>query len=473
MNLRVARATAAALVSAILPLTVLAQQPQKASGAVLTPTTSSSEAKAAFEGGLADIADFHFARAAKSLDQALQLDPDFGVARVLYSIYAPALTPGQRAAEAKRGMADAANASTPELLFAAAMRKAGVERAALLEAAARLVPDDPYVSFYLASTIVDPRQRAEAFDKVARRFADFAPTYNQLAYTRARELGDFAGGMKAVERYVQLRPDHPNTHDSYAELLQWQGRLTEAEKHYQRALELDAGYMEGHNGLAEVYLLQNDGNRAREQYERVLAGAATPQAELNVRQRLAFTHVNDGNVKAALADLRAVAAEAEQKNFPGVATQAHQNLAIIEAALGDASKVDGHLMKAEALSTASNLTQRGFATVAHAVQGHAAMAESAVQSFVDAANASDASSGLKRSAHALQAMVAAAKGDVEAAIVHADQAKHAGALAKALIAEKLHEQGKRAEARALADQVRGEHQIDLLTLVARQRVKKL
>src|SRR6266540_2436196 len=37
---------------------------------------------------------------------------------------------------------------------------------------------------------------------------------------------------------MELAPDHPNAHDSYAELLQWSGRLTEAQAHYTRAAQL-------------------------------------------------------------------------------------------------------------------------------------------------------------------------------------------------------------------------------------------
>ena len=47
------------------------------------------------------------------------------------------------------------------------------------------------------------------------------------------------------------------------------------------------------------------------------------------------------------------------------------------------------------------------------------------------------------------------------------------ALTKVLIAEAFKKQGKKAEARLLADEVTATHEIDIFTVIAKQRAKKI
>jgi hypothetical protein len=460
----------------LVPAALAAQEQVKASGKLML-TTSSEEARTAFWAGLDDMDNVYFERGATHLQHALELDPKFGLARVIYGAFAPALTADQRKQEIDRGTADAASASTGELLVAMAWRANAPERAqeqkVLFDAAAVLLPAEPHVAYYQANALTEPRARTQAFEQVTSKFPDFAPPHNLLAYARFSDNGDRAGGIAAAEQYAKLAPNHPNSHDTYAELLAWAGRLDEAELHYQKALSLDANYVEAHNGLAEVAMLKGDGAAARTHYAAAIAATAAPQTRLNYRQALAVSFVNDGNIKAAITELGAIAAEAEQAKFNGLAAAAYRNMAVIEAALGNQENVDGHLAKAAGLVSAENVAQLATGATAHALLGHAAAARPLVDRLCELVTPAESTPGAIRNSYAALAVVTAAEKNAEGALAHAKQAASAGALGKVMAAEILKKSGSKAEAQTLKAEVLAQNETDLLTVIAKQRVKKI
>ncbi|HWP36441.1 MAG TPA: hypothetical protein VNL18_02695 [Gemmatimonadales bacterium] len=457
------------------PPRICSQSPPQ-TGGTLSVTTSSPEAKAAFLAGLDDIENIHFQRGAQQLQRALSLDPNLGIARVAYGLFAPGLSNEQRDQEINRGVADAANASTGEMLLALAWRARAPdrlqERRVLLRAAAELMPGDRCLAYYAANAEPDIRQRVRALEEVTRRFPDYGPPYNQIAYARLN-LGDRAGALTAAEQQVKVLPRHPNSHDSYAEILQMSGRLDEATQHYQHAMGLDADYIAAHTGLAEVALLKGDGATARTHYEHAIQKETVPQTRLGYRQAIALTHLNEGNLKAAVAEFTAVAEEAARNSFTGVAAAAYRALAVIEAGLGDKNTPHGHLARAAELGGADAPVQHAFAAVTHALLGHMDPARTAAAKYAEGANAPNAAPALVRNIHSVNGVVAAAEGNTARALEESREAGPAGALAKALVAEALKKGGKGAEAQAMASEVMGYYQVDLFTIIAKQRAKKI
>ncbi|HXV85841.1 MAG TPA: hypothetical protein VD793_04035 [Gemmatimonadales bacterium] len=441
----------------------------------LSATTTSAEARAAFWSGLDDIDNIYFPRAARQLQQALSLDPSFGIARVAYGLFAPGLTTEQRDQEINRGVADAAQASTGELLAAMAWRARGAaqaeERRILFQAAADLLPADPRLSYYAAAAVVDQRARERRLAEVARTFPQYGPTFNQLAYLRWT-LEDGAGALAAAEQQLKVSANVPNAHDSYAEILQFHGRLDEAAPHYQHAMRMDADYIAAHTGLAEIALLKGDGATARTHYGHAIQKDPVPQNKLNYRQAIAVTYVAEGNVKAAVDEYAAVAAEAERNNYTGVATAAHRNLAVLEAGLGDKATPHGHLARAQELG-GDTPTQQVFAALTHAMLGHMTPAKAAAATFAEGGNAPNPTLALRRNIQAVNGVVAAAEGNTAGALESSRQAGQLGALGKALAAEKLKQAGRTAEAQALRQEVMAFPFVDLLTAIAKQRASKV
>jgi tetratricopeptide (TPR) repeat protein len=460
-----------ALASA-LPLT--AQYSAQPAG-TLSVTTGSDEARAAFLAGLDDVENIFFERGAQQLRRALSTDPKLGIARAAYGLFAPGLTAAQRDQEINQGVADAANASTGELLLALAWRARGADRAAerstLFKAAAALLPEDRHLAYYVANSEPSLQERVRQLEAITRRFPDYAPPLNQIAYAK-NTLGDVAGALTAAEQQVKVAPNNPNPHDSYAELLQFAGRLDEAATHYQQAMALDGDYIAAHTGLAEVALLQGDGATARTHYGHAMDKDQVPQNRLNYRQAIAVTHVNEGNLTAAMAGFTAVAEEAEQNRYPAIAAAAHRNLAVLEAALGDKNTPHGHLAKSQEIG-GDVPAQQVFAAVTHALLGHMAPAKAAAARYAEGGAAPNPAPALMRNIHSVNGIVAAAGGGSAAALDESQKAGPAGALAKALAAEGLKKEGKRSEAQALRDEVLAYSQVDLFTVIAKQRAKKI
>ncbi|MBI2073062.1 MAG: hypothetical protein HYT81_08540, partial [Gemmatimonadetes bacterium] len=234
----------------------------------------------------------------------------------------------------------------------------------------------------------------------------------------------------------------------------------------------DGDYIAAHTALAEAAMLKGDGATARTHYGHAIEKETVPQPRLGYRQAIAVTYVNEGNLKTAVAELTAVAEEAERNNFPAVAATAHRNLAVVEAALGDKNTPHAHLAKAAELG-GDTPAQQAFAAVTHALLGHLEPARAAAAKFAEGAAAPNASPALVRNVHSVKGIVAAAEGNATTALEESRLAEQAGALANALAAELLKKGGKRADAQALRSEVMGYYQVDLFTVVAKQRASKI
>jgi tetratricopeptide (TPR) repeat protein len=66
-------------------------------------------------------------------------------------------------------------------------------------------------------------------------------------------LGQYDKAEKAFKKYVELIPDDPNPHDSYAELLMKRGRYDESIASYKKALAVDPGFASARYGIASDY----------------------------------------------------------------------------------------------------------------------------------------------------------------------------------------------------------------------------
>jgi tetratricopeptide (TPR) repeat protein len=469
----VLKATVIGLLSLTAAAALHGQQAPKSSGATLRLSTRSAEARTAFYAGVDAVENLQPQQAERHLQLALASDSALGIARAYYAAFAPAIPADVRAQQLQRAAADAMNATVGELLMVLALRApAGNERRTLLKAAVDAVPEDPHVLYQYAVNLSDVAERIRLLESMNRRFPEFAPAFNLLAYAKARDLGDVPGGLVLVQRYLQLAPTNANAHDSFAELLQWSGRLPEAVEHYNEAIRLNAEFASPHSGRAEVALLQGNGRAARAHYQNALRLTPSMQQRNALRQATATSYIVEGDPKLAMAEMKAAAQEAEAQGQRALAAQAYRNMAVIEAALGTKTLVDVHLQKADALSGANNILQRGFAAAAYALAGDLTAAKPLAAGVTATATASN-SPLLKRQAAALNEIVQYASGEADSARVGATGSGNYGALGKLLLAENYARRGRRAEARVLAREVLTYHEVDIFTLIARRRAQRL
>jgi tetratricopeptide (TPR) repeat protein len=466
------------------------QAEDEAEGKTLEVTSTSEEAKAFFWDALDDAENIFFERAAVQLQQALALDPDFGLARVLHGWATPGLTSDERQSEISRGIAALSEASAGELQTALAMRELSVGNTSAAKSmfvtASEMLPDDPHLAYFAAwvTNISDgPGDGIPALRSVTERFPDNAPAYNILAYT-LWQSGDRDGGLDAVRRYVERAPNHPNSHDSYAELLQWAGRYSSAMAEYERAAELDASYAAAYIGMAEIHQLMGQGRQAREalsqaiQLEVVSEGAvaARPpsvQARLNRMRAQANSYLMDGNRQAGMDLLANVATEAEAADIKSQATLAHQQLALADAVLGRGRYIESHLQNAAEIGGADNPQQYAYAVWAYGSAGQMAPAREALEKLEEATAGNE---NWQTPVHSLRGLLHLQENETTKAMDELEQADPEDVYVKALLAECYKKMGRSHDARSLRDEVLNNRQLNLfspLTPVAYLHAKKL
>ncbi len=457
---------ATALAVAFSPAIALAQQAfESPAAAKLEVTSTSEEASRHFWAGVHDADNIFFTRAATHFEKALELDATFGMARVLHARNAPGLSQADRIAKINKGIAELSEASTGELLTALGMREwtAGnpKEAKALFGTASKMMPGDPHLALYKAfvtGAATNPEMGIAAVRDVTERFPEFAAAWNILGY-QLWQSGDRAGGLAAIKKYAALAPDHPNPHDSYAELLQWTGRYDEAMKHYRRAAELDPSFDQAYMGMAEIAQLTGNGKQARQYLTQASEHAATDGARLHRLRAIAASHLIDGNPKAALAQLESVAAMAEKEGNNNVAALAHQQMAAILAMTGKGKTVEAHLAKAAELGGADNPGQLAYTAMAHASLGHADAATQASEKLAKAAY--DGGQNLKQMSHAVNGMVYLRSNQLDKALAELAQADPSDYMVKAMLASCYKKMGQKAQAMALRDEVLNDRQFSL------------
>ncbi len=435
-------------------LTSAARAQESATAKGLTVHASSPDAVRHFWMGWDDAANVHPAAAARHIQQAMSMDPSFGLAQVQYGFFAPGLSADQREQEIERGMTMLSDASAAEVLLALSWKEwnAGrtVNAAAITRAAAELVPADPYIAGQLVQlgTPGGSPERLAALKKLVAEHPDYAPAYNTLAYA-AWAADDHEGGLKAVRRYVELRPDHANPHDSYAELLQWNGQYEEAAAEYRKAIEADGSYAEAHMGLAELSWLAGKHDQARGHIRDAIAKAPAGVPKFQVQRAMAHTYVIEGKGKEAMAGLAAIGRDAEAAGNKGYAQTIYREMAAVDAMLGKGKDIDAHLAAAAALGGGDAPGQRVWAAVAYA-GGNRSEAGAALDAL-ERADGKDA--GIMNVVRTGRAMVLCAGGKQDQALAALGQP--ADDMGRVVNAECLKKLKRGAEAKQMTSSVLG------------------
>ncbi|MFQ5679841.1 MAG: hypothetical protein ACE5HP_10340 [Gemmatimonadota bacterium] len=434
-------AVAALAAFLFLPVPAAAQEMQFESpdAATLRPTASEEAAVRHFWMALDDAENIFPARAVKHIEQALEIDPGFGLARALHGFSAPGLSAEERQKEIRAGLAAMSEATAAEILLATAWRewRAGNTRVAkkIVATASALAPSDPHLAYahaQLVGAVAGGEKGLEATREVTTKFPDFAPAWNILAY-QLWAADDHEGAFQAVRKYEELVPDHPNSHDSHAELLQWDGKLEEAAAHYERAIELSPDYNVGYVGLAEVRWLQGATKEIYPLLEQAAAHAPTDAGRVNARRALAGTYLMTGDRKRAVVELATVATEAETAGLTALAALAHQQMAVIDA-LGNGKRMEAHLARAAELSGAENPGQQAWTALAYATAGRTAEAQSALEAL-DKTVGSDGNPGLRSTMREVKAILLLRQNQATEAMAELEESTADRPLTRALKAE--------------------------------------
>lgn len=425
----------------------------------LEVTSTSAEAVELFWAGLEDALNITPLRMSERMEEALALDPEFGLARVVNARYSLDMPRDERQAEIERGLASlvASEASTGEFLMALAWRdqmRGEVATSRKLFAAVRdLYPDDPTPAHLYTLMTQRPEGINVAiveFEALTAAFPDFAPAYNILGY-QLWQTGNRAGAVQAISKYLELLPDHPNANDSYAEIMQWAGRYDEAIEYYNRANEIYPIWAWS-VGLAEVHQLMGEGQRAREHLAVALETAPTDGQRIAYQLAMGNSFLLDGDIPAAMGQYEASARDAEAAEMSGRAGWAYAGMAVTDALFGTGSSVESALAKAgEAIGTESSL-YRAASAMAWAAAGDSERAREAAEAL------DEDSEALRREAKALLYMRQNEPLKAEQELAMADPDDD---FIRALLGTCYKETGRQAEAHALRDDVLAKRNLNL------------
>jgi tetratricopeptide (TPR) repeat protein len=350
----------------------LAPLPSGAQADTSLKLTTTAQVNADFRAGVRDYENLSFESAADHFAAVSKADPNFGLGRVMFAATSATLTPAQQRAEMDRGVADAARASTKELILAAAYREQALGNntvaAPLFRAASELMPSDRLVALSGVGFFPGQASQVSALKEYIGRNPDYSPSYNTLAYL-LWPTGDRAGALAAAKRQVELNPNAPNPHDSYAEMLQWSGNYADAANEYRRATQLTPKFPEAYAGLAEVAALQGRYDDARSFLNQAITNAWTPQQKLGYERQIAGTYTLQTS-PALAKQLETIAVDAKAAGDLQTAATAYSQLATVQAAAGNTAASHASIALAKSTSADYPWNVNYFAAMSHALMKH-------------------------------------------------------------------------------------------------------
>ncbi len=271
-NLLIAAVLVAVVVAGVAVFGVSGKRPEW--------TTSSPKALAEFQKGLDATQKLYAADARAGFAKALELDPNFVMAK--YFLWA---TKESAAAglDADKVLDDLKRADMSKLtarerfllqysLAARASKDTATPEKILLEYAAKH-PDDPYALEREANFATGRQDWPEAHRLLAH-LIEVAPNrvtaYNQLGYLEMGQ-GRFAEAQKMFETYRYIAPDQANPHDSLGELYVLLGRYSEARTELEAALRIKPDFCASYEHLVRLALLEGNPDLAERDADRAFA----------------------------------------------------------------------------------------------------------------------------------------------------------------------------------------------------------
>lgn len=398
-------------------------------------TTSSDEARALYEEGLALADNLHGVEANAKFAQAVQADPGFAMA-----YYRLALSSQSAAAFFKAvGQAEEAmeNASEGEKLYIRQLvALAENDQAAQLDAISSLLsmyPKDERTHIALANYQNGQQNFAEAakhYEHATAINPDFASAWNSLGYAR-RSLGDLEGAKKAFARYIEIIPNEANPYDSYAELLMEMGEYDESIANYRKALEYDPHFPSAYAGISINESLKGNADAAQAAAREMMAAARNDAEKRGALFQSVTAHLYAGDFEQAIdvADELYALAE-EQENLSAMGSIA-EYMGDIMTVTGDSAGALEYYELALENRQASNINEANkeqarrthlFKSAIAAVVGDDLETATALAEEYTAAAEADGTAFERRRVHELAGYLAAMNGDNEASAAELAQA---------------------------------------------------
>ncbi len=221
-------------------------------------TTSSTEALAAFEQGFDELSKLYFADAYRSFQRAVELDPDFAVAKKYLAQVSEKEDRERLSAELE---AVDRERLKPEERFIVvswlAREKPAAERQAIVDDFLREHPGNFFGLRDRCAGLWETERWDEA-EGCYLRLLELHPNWvqgeNRLGYI-AMARGRFSEAEERFRTYRYVVPDQANPYDSMAELLMLLGRYDEAEASLAEAIRIKPDFCHAYDLRARIAIL--------------------------------------------------------------------------------------------------------------------------------------------------------------------------------------------------------------------------
>jgi tetratricopeptide (TPR) repeat protein len=241
-------------------------------------------------------------------EKAVAEDPDFAIAHLNLSFVQP--TAQGFFDEFNKALALADKVSEGERFWILGIKAANdgntAEQERYYSKLAALYPNDerPITllgNFYFGQQKYD--KAIKYYEKALAINPDFSQPYNQLGYAY-RFMEDYDSAAKAFKKYIALIPDDPNPHDSYAELLMKTGKYDESITHYQKALQINPGFVASYLGIASNYNFKGEHAKARQHLQKLYDNAKDKGQKRLALFAHAVSYADEGDLDQALKSIQ-------------------------------------------------------------------------------------------------------------------------------------------------------------------------
>lgn len=288
----------------------------KAQVAVISVTTASESARAAFERGRILVDNLRFAEAVGELRKAIETDPKFALAHA-YLAFLAANGPEREAlaarAEALLGPLPEAERLLAQVLLSRARGADGKTKEARVQLLAK-APDDWRAHNEMGEQYYGEEkfEDAVAAQQRAVQLGPQSSAWNGLGYALAA-LGRTDEAIAALERYVAVTPGDPNPYDSLGEVALFAGRYQQAEAAFAKASELNPALWGAQMGVAQARFLNQDYARGYDAIEKAAPIAPGPLERSKFLLMMAWAQLAQGDGKRALETLDELERDAKAK----------------------------------------------------------------------------------------------------------------------------------------------------------------
>src|SRR5579863_3985169 len=301
----------------------------------LPVTTSSAEARALYQKGMADLENLYVDRSLDEWRAAAKLDPNFGLAWVWIAFESS--NPEEVSAAREKAKALAPKLTPGEQLMVAWIAKVQegdfIGGISAMNDLLEMYPKDKHLHYLAGNWLMgengDEQARA-IMEKALALDKNYPAALNDLAYLYARNR-EFAKAFADMDRYVALLPKEPNPQDSSGELKRMAGDFEGSLKHYRAALEIDPDFVTSQVGLGDTYALMGNQEQARIEYDKAIRFAHNEADRLTYGMQKAMTWVRDSKFAEADKLFQEVAQTAHAKDQDLQEAQAYRQMAEYQA----------------------------------------------------------------------------------------------------------------------------------------------